>query len=197
MPNELSNKKQVKWYDKISSFYDFFTAGLYQKARQKLIEDLDIKKGDRVLVIACGTGQSFSLIHAKTGSEGEIIALDYSPGMLKVAQKRIGKRHWKNISLLQMDVRDLDREYLLNRGIQPGFDVLVGELAFSVIPDWKNVMKKGKDLLNTNVKVGLMDWFRKKNNWLTWVVDTLAEAETRRNTAGYARKIFIPKTTID
>ena len=101
----------MKWYDKIAKFYDLFTVLLYKKLRMKLIEELEINNGDRVLIIACGTGQSFKLIQDKIGNSGEIIAIDYSKEMLKVAQKRINKNNWKNIILINEDVRNLNCKY--------------------------------------------------------------------------------------
>ena len=180
----------MKWYDKIAKLYDFFTDWFYKKSRMKLIENLEIKKNDRVLIIACGTGQNFNLIQEKIGNSGEIIALDYSKGMLKVAQKRIDKNNWGNIKLINTDARNLSRKYLMNNAIEPDFDVLIGELAFSVIPEWKNVMRMATSLLKENAKIGLLDWYRKKNDWLTKIVDYLAEAKTNRNTVEFAGKLF-------
>ena len=187
----------MKWYDKIANLYDFFTAWVYKKSRVKLVESLGIKKGDRVLIIACGTGQSFELIQEKIGNTGEIIALDYSKGMLKVAQKRINKNNWDNIKLINIDARNLSSKYLLNNDIKSDFDILIGELAFSVIPDWKNVMKTATSLLKKNARIGLLDWYRKRNDWLTRIVDYLAEAETNRNTIGFAEDIFAEFTVMD
>ncbi len=180
----------MKWYDKIANLYDFFTAWMYKKARITLIENLELKKGDRVLIIACGTGQSFQLIEKKIGTKGEIIAIDYSIGMLKIAKKRIKKNNWKNIKLINLDVRDLSQEYLLSNGIKPDFNIIIGELAFTVIPDWKNVMKTANSLLKKDGKIGLLDWYRKKNDWLTKIVDFLAKAETSRKTIKFAENIF-------
>ena len=187
----------MKWYDNIAKLYDFFTAWVYKKSRIKLIESSGIKKGDRVLIIACGTGQSFKLIEEKIGLEGEIIALDYSKEMLKIAQKRIDKNNWNNITLINLDVRELNSEYLLNRNIASYFDILIAELAFSVIPDWKNVMKRLASLIKRNGRIGLLDWYRNKKDWLTRIVDYLAKAETSRDTIGFAEKIFAKFTVID
>jgi len=187
----------MKWYNQIAFLYDFFTTWIYKKPRKALVENLKIQKGDRVLVIACGTGQSFKWIEEKIGVTGEIIALDYSSKMLKQAQKRINKHHWKNIQLLQMDARDLSRKYLLNKNIDQDFDILIGELAFSVIPDWENVMKTSALLLKDEGRTGLMDWYRNQNDWLTKTVDFLAKAETGRNTMAYAQEIFDDFTVTD
>ncbi len=180
----------MKWYDKIAKFYDFFTSLFYKRSRKKLIESLEIIEGNRVLVIACGTGQNFKLIQEKIGKSGEIIALDFSKEMLKIAQKRTKKNNWENIKLLNMDARNLSVQYLENYKIEANFDILIGELAFSVIPDWQNIMKEGNSLLKECGKIGLLDWYRKNNDCLTKIVDYFAEAETHRNTIDYANKIF-------
>ncbi len=184
------------WYDKIASLYDASTAWLYKRARVTLIENLEIKKGSRILVIACGTGQSFELLEKKLQNSGEIIAIDYSAGMLKIAQKKIKKHNWPNIRLINMDARDLNSEYLLEKNIKPSFDVILAELAFSVIPDWEKVMKSSASLLSENGEFGLLDWYRSKNNWLTKLVDYLAKAETTRDTISLAREIFTEFTVI-
>ncbi len=110
--------------------------------------------------------------------------------MLDIAEKRIKKNNWKNIKLINIDARDLSQEYLVNNGIKFDFDIIIGELAFSVIPDWKNVLNTANLLLKKDGKIGLLDWYREKNDWLTKFVDFLAEAETNRNTIEFAEKIF-------
>jgi ubiquinone/menaquinone biosynthesis C-methylase UbiE len=188
---------KINWYDKIAKYYDFFTTLVYKKSRMKLVNNLEINKGDRVLIIACGTGQNFKLIREKIGNNGEIIAVDYSKEMLKVAQRRIIKNNWKNIKLINVDVRNLSAQYLANNHIRPDFDILIGELAFSVIPEWKDVMRVSASLLKENAKIGLLDWYRRNNDWLTKIVDYLAEAETNRNTIEFAKKIFVEFTVIN
>ena len=179
-----------KWYDNIAKVYDFFTARFYKKMRRDLTDALDIRKGDNILIIACGTGQSFEMLERKTGSGGQIIAVDYSAGMLEQARKRIEKNHWTNIRLIQADARDINREFLNKQGLSGDFDVVIGELAFSVIPDWQKVMKTSVSLLKENGKIGLLDWYRPKNDWLTRIVDFLAKAETTRNTPDYAEELM-------
>ena len=180
----------MKWYDRIAKSYDFFTSRIYKKARKTLVENLGIKKGNRVLIIACGTGQSFDLIENKIGKEGEIIAVDYSEGMLSQAKKRILKNKWKNIKLIHKDIRDINEGFLKKESIRSNFDVIIGELAFSVIPDWKNVMDTSISMLKKGGKIGLLDWYRQKNDLITKIVDYLAEAKTTRKTLNYAEKIF-------
>ncbi len=157
--------------------------------RKKLINALDINQGNRILIIACGTGQSFELIEEKIGNKGEIIAVDYSAGMLNKAKKRIDKNEWSNIKLIEADAREINKKFFQRNNIQCNFDFVIGELAFSVIPEWKKVMKTSISLLNETGKIGLLDWFRPEKDLLTKITNLLAEAETTRNTIDYAEHL--------
>ena len=58
-------------------------------------------------------------------------------------------------------------------------------------------MKTATTLLKENAKIGLLDWYRENNDWLTKIVDYLAEAETNRDTIGFAKKLFIEFTVVE
>ncbi len=53
--------------------------------------------------MACGTGLNFALIEAGLGPEGLLIGLDYSPGMLSKARRKIERSGWRNVRLVQGD----------------------------------------------------------------------------------------------
>ncbi len=177
------------WYDKISVFYDTLTVFFYRQKRKDLLDNLQIKSGERFLVIACGTGQSFEMIENRIGEAGEIIGIDSSEGMLRRAFKRIEKHGWKNITLLKADARNISREFFEQRHIKTNFDVVLGELAFTVIPEWKKVMRNSVELLHENGKLGILDWYRPKNDLLGRLVNFFAHSDLTRNVAGYAGKL--------
>ncbi len=180
----------MQWYDKIAKVYDFSSYWFYKKTRKTLINGLDLKKGDRILIIACGTGQNFSLIENKIGKEGEIIAVDISEGMLNEAKKRIIKNKWQNIKLIHKDVREINADFFEKENIDINFDIIIGVLAFSVIPDWKKVINTSKSLLKKQGKIGLLDWYRAQNDLITKTVDYFAESEIRRKTLNYTATLF-------
>jgi len=187
----------MQWYDTIARIYDAATTRFYRRARIALIRALDIRPGDRVLIIACGTGQSFQSIEERIGRNGEIVAIDYSQGMLNVARKRRDQNRWDNITLLHADARDLSRTFLADRGIHADFDMVIGELAFSVIPEWQSIMDTATALLKDGGKFGLLDWYREPNDWLTRTIDRIAEAQTSRNTIRHAELLLDDFTITD
>ena len=180
----------MKWYDAIAPFYDLFTSAIYRRARAHLVTRLNLQGGERILVLACGTGQSFDAIVNRTGPQGKITGLDYSAAMLSRARKRIEKNQWTNIKLIQADARSMGPDLFLQHNIAPHFDAVVAGLAFSVLPGWKQVMQAAVNLLNPGGKMGILDWYRPENDLVTHTVNALANAEIGRDVAGYAATIL-------
>ena len=180
----------MKWYDAIAPFYDLFTSAIYRRARADLVTRLNLQGGERVLVLACGTGQSFETILNRIGPQYQITGLDYSAAMLGRARKRIEKNQWPNIKLIQADARKLGPDLFLQQNIAPHFDVVVAQLAFSVLPEWETVMEKAVALLHPGGKIGILDWYRPQKDVLTRAVNVLARAESERDIAGYAANIL-------
>lgn len=110
--------------------------------------------------------------------------------MLNQAAKRIEKNNWSNIKLIHLDVRKLNRNFLENKNIKSDFDIIIGELAFTVIPDWKKILQTNIELLNNNGKIGILDWYRKNNDGITRIVDFLAKAETNREIIPFTKKLL-------
>lgn len=81
--------------------------GLDRKYRKQGISVLKLSEGMTVLDIACGTGFNFPLLVEAVGSNGRIIAVDISPGMLRRAKDRAQKNGWQNIEFVQGDVCEI------------------------------------------------------------------------------------------
>ena len=52
----------MKWYDIFSNIYDASLEKLYYSSRERAIELLDLKSGQSLIDIACGTGANFKHI---------------------------------------------------------------------------------------------------------------------------------------
>jgi demethylmenaquinone methyltransferase/2-methoxy-6-polyprenyl-1,4-benzoquinol methylase len=98
--NEKIKKPDIEVTGLEARFYDFFvligTFGLYQKLIKKVIQDMNIQPGDRILDLGAGTGKNALLMHDYlTG--GEITALEIGRQMRRQFQKKCGK--YENIYL--------------------------------------------------------------------------------------------------
>lgn len=82
--------------DDAESSYENFLTWLFETFRQdeasfrnSLIEKLDLKEGDRVLVTGCGLGDDLKCILPKIGSTGKLFAQDISDLMIAATARRL------------------------------------------------------------------------------------------------------------
>jgi arsenite methyltransferase len=86
-------KKKAKLYDSTSHRTDWI--------REKTIELLALKPGDVVLDVGCGTGLSFESLRKRVGPHGQVIGIDQSLEMIRLANERIKRHGWANVEALE------------------------------------------------------------------------------------------------
>jgi demethylmenaquinone methyltransferase / 2-methoxy-6-polyprenyl-1,4-benzoquinol methylase len=72
-------------YDRVTLLMSFGSGGIY---RRKLLSEIGVTAGSRVLDVACGTGQVSAAAMALVGPTGTVIGVDPSEGMRRVAEER-------------------------------------------------------------------------------------------------------------
>jgi demethylmenaquinone methyltransferase/2-methoxy-6-polyprenyl-1,4-benzoquinol methylase len=89
----LQSKDETKaFYNKISRFYDLLSERAEQPARERGLELLAAKAGERVLEIGFGTGHCLGALAEAVGPSGRVYGIDISEGMLQQARKLLGDR---------------------------------------------------------------------------------------------------------
>ncbi len=120
-------KKQVTtFFNNRQNNYD--TDYSYHRGK-RLVELTPIEKGQIILDVATGTGIAAIEAAKKLENTGKIIGVDFSPGMLDTAKKKIKKLGLKNIEIRQADVDYLS--FLPN-----SFDLI---LCSSALPWFTNI----------------------------------------------------------
>jgi ubiquinone/menaquinone biosynthesis C-methylase UbiE len=71
------------------------------RLRERTIAALELRSGDAVLDVACGTGLSFPMLAAAVGSTGRVAGIELSPDMARLAKDRIARRGWRNVRLIE------------------------------------------------------------------------------------------------
>ncbi len=179
----------MSWYDIFSSFYDLTVEPHYKKARKIGIDALNLKEGDVVLDLACGTGSNFKYLSPLVGETGLVIGLDYSKGMINKAKKKVSKNNWENIILIQEDAIQISKE-LLNKicGREIQIDNVICVLGFSVIPKHEEVFKKTYALLKPDGNYVIIDIYADKFVPQSWWTKIVARANLKRKSWEFLEK---------
>ncbi len=163
----LEKTEIAQVYDKRAKRYDL-TAHLYYLIgvrifayRKMAVRSLDLKRGDTVVEIGCGTGLNFPLLLAAVGPKGKIVGVDVSPEMLAVAGETIKRNNWKNIELVHSDAATYQFPEAVDGVISTG--------AITYIPEYDQVIERGAKALAPGNRFVIVD-FKKSANWPMWLI---------------------------
>lgn len=174
------------WYDLFSGFYDRSLEPLYREQRRLAADALALSPGLVVLDLPCGTGQSFDEIAPKIGSEGALLGVDLSKGMLARAAARAEANGWPQVRLLERDVHALDASAIaqaLDRGEpEAQVDRLHLFLGLTAFPEWQRAFEHLWSMLAPGGRCVIVDVHAAKPDVQGRMVNLVARADIRRET---------------
>ena len=94
--NAASTGEVRSMFDRIARVYDpmnlVISAFQEPRWRKRAVALVAVKRGDRVLDVATGTGKVAADLHHRVQPGGTVLGVDISPGMIRVAERRFGDR---------------------------------------------------------------------------------------------------------
>lgn len=183
---DITNEEQVKaiaYYDKISGIYNFISNWHYKTARKYAIEKLELKKGQTILNVPCGTGVNFKYFQGALENSGLIIGIDLSSGMLDHAKRTIKKNAWTNIDLVFENATNIDQNWIEEFSEQKGqikIDAILCDLGLSGLPEWQKIIDNMISILRPNGKIVILDWYLEKSSPLSKFVKWIGKGEVDR-----------------
>lgn len=138
-----------KIYEFYSPFYDLLFGWIEEPRLRKGIEALGIEKGDRVLDIGIGTGIALPLYPR----DCKLIGIDFSPGMLEQARRKVRRLKLDNVELLQGDALNL--QFADN-----SFDRIFSSLVISVVADPVRMVREILRVAKPGAKIVIVNHFR-------------------------------------
>ena len=93
-------------YDRGAGRYDAATRPL-DRLRGLAVEALQLRDGQTVIDVACGTGLNLAALRAGVGHRGRVVGVDISAGMLERARRRVTTAGWRNVELIEGAVGDV------------------------------------------------------------------------------------------
>ena len=106
-------------YNRLASIYVFFEwlFWLPRGIRPRAVERLNLKPGDRVLEVGCGTGRNLVFLSRAVGPDGRVYGVDISEGMLAKAREACEKNGCTNVRLIQSDAAEYELPELVDGAI--------------------------------------------------------------------------------
>ncbi len=153
--------------------YDF-TRKYYLFGRDSLIREMEIKSGDCILEMGCGTARNLIAL-AKIHPNAVFYGLDASQEMLRTAEKKIARKNLDNQIILCNCLAE-DVHYSRNFNLEEPFDCVFFSYCLSMVPSWNDAihaalsnLKPGGYLYIVDFwdQAGLPFWFQRLlQSWL-------------------------------
>ncbi|MBX3267472.1 MAG: class I SAM-dependent methyltransferase [Acidobacteria bacterium] len=140
-------------------FYDA-TRKYYLLGRDRLLDEMDVKAGERVLEAGCGTARNL-IILAKRHPKAHFYGLDASSAMLETAQAKVDAAGVKNITLktaLADDFR-FDSTFELAKP----FDKIFFSYSISMIPPWRESIENALQNLASGGSLYIVDFYDQRD----------------------------------
>jgi len=186
-------KKVYSFWGRFPSLYSAQDAitflGRAKTIRSRAVRKMGLKRGDKALEVACGSGRNFPYMIDAVGKDGFILGFDYSQEMLDAAKQLSKRNDWSNIKLVQGDAAQL-------KITENNFDGVVSVLGITAIPDWEKALERCHDVLHFGGKLVVCDarlftGFLKFLNPLVKVIySKFAAWDPSKNTPKKMKEIF-------
>jgi SAM-dependent methyltransferase len=85
-----------------------FDFSFIKPVRQRAVELLNLKPGDRVLDVGCGPGGSFPFLVQAVGWSGKVVGVEISHEVSFNAKKRIARNGWENVEVIEAAAQEVD-----------------------------------------------------------------------------------------
>ena len=148
-------------YDIAANLY--YLLGFREAHYRKLaIAELDLKPGNTVVEIGCGTGLNFKYLQRAIGQNGKLIGVDLTDAMLEQARDRIEENDWNNVELIERDAA----KYLFPDNIQG----VISSFALTLVPEFETVIERASKALVSNGRLVILD-LKLPGNWPRWLIN--------------------------
>ena len=145
-------------YDAVAAAYDLVGSGRFHR---RAVEALGLRPGDTAVDLACGTGVNLPYLVEAVGPTGRVVAVDLSPGMLAQARQRVEANGWRNVELVEADVRD----FMFPEPVHG----VVSTFGLEMVPEHEGVIARAVSALAPGRRIAV-GGLRHPERWPEWTV---------------------------
>ncbi|HEX9756314.1 MAG TPA: methyltransferase domain-containing protein [Nitrospiria bacterium] len=118
------------------------------------MEAANIKPGQRVLDVACGTGVLAREASLRVGSSGAVFGLDLNPGMLHIAERHAPSIKWRQGRAESLPFPD------------QSFDTVVSQFGLMFFTDRPQALREMFRVLTPGGHLGIAVWDSLDHTWV-------------------------------
>lgn len=139
MSEQTKMERVHRVFEKISNQYDSMNSIITFKRhiawRQDVMKRMNVKEGSKALDVCTGTGDWAIALAAVIGTHGEVIGLDFSKNMLKVAQDKQAQHALKQLAFIHGNAMELPFE-------DHSFDYVTIGFGLRNVPEYLTVLRE-------------------------------------------------------
>ena len=173
MDAKLQRRIQRYGWDKAAPFYERYWQEQLVPARARVFALADLRQGERVLDVACGTGLVTFPAAAAVGPDGGVTAVDISDAMVSTVAAEAERRGLRHVTAARMDAEHL-------RASDGSFDVVLCALGLMYVPDPLGALREFHRVLAPRGRMVAAVWGTRKNcGWadIFPIVDARVQSE--------------------
>ena len=169
----LQRRIQRYGWDKAAPYYERYWQAQLAPSRECLLALADLRPGERVVDVACGTGLVTFAAAEAVGPEGSVMAVDISEAMVSAVTDEAVRRGLRNVTAARMDAEDI-------RVPGGACDVVLCALGLMYVPDPLAALKEFHRVLAPGGRMVAAVWGARKNcGWadIFPIVDARVQSE--------------------
>jgi phosphatidylethanolamine/phosphatidyl-N-methylethanolamine N-methyltransferase len=139
---------ESKLYAEFAPIYDKVFGKIFYSRLERVIEDLRIPRGARVLEVGAGTGTSFPAYPTHC----QVTGIDLAPDMLIRARRKIAENGWTHIKVMEMNALNLTFPDNV-------FDYVMAFHVVSVVPDPVAMINEARRVCKPGGKIIIVNHF--------------------------------------
>lgn len=100
---------------------------MYQPIAKAVVDRADLRAGEAVLDVGCGSGATTFEAAWRVGPQGRVVGADISGALLELARRRAGEQGLEGVDFVRADVQ--------THAFDPSFDAIVSRFGVMFFPD--------------------------------------------------------------
>ena len=139
---------ESRLYSDFAPLYDKVFGKIFYSRLERVIEDLEIPCGAKVLEVGAGTGTSFPAYPTHC----EVTGIDLAPDMLARARQKIRENGWSHFKVMEMNALDLEFP-------ENSFDYVMAFHVVTVVPDPIRMIEEAKRVCKPGGRIVIVNHF--------------------------------------